>query len=127
MYTQRTKRPEQSFRPTTRWWTPVIRDADGTPISLQPEAGDAYVVVDEVLEGRVRLVVARWPRLDREGRLHFGDLGRRHGPYTPGTLQALVTATAPATGRCSGRFGWATRSWSGAAPAGWLAGRTWWT
>jgi hypothetical protein len=90
MYTQRTKRSDQSFRPTTRWWIPVVKDADGKPVAVQPGAGDAYVVVDEILEGRVRLVVAPWPRLDREERLHFGDLGRRRGPFAPGTLQGLV-------------------------------------
>jgi hypothetical protein len=90
MYTQRTKRPEQSFRPTGRWWTPLVKDADGRRMPVDPRAGDAYVVVDEVLEERVRLVVAPWPRLDREGRLHFEDLGRRSGPYAPTTLQALV-------------------------------------
>jgi hypothetical protein len=57
---------------------------------VDPRAGDAYVVVDELLEERVRLVVAPWPRLDRDGRLHFEDLGRRRGPYAPATLQALV-------------------------------------
>jgi len=80
MYTQRTKRPDQSFHPTRRWWTPVVNDADGARLPVDPRAGDAYVVVDEVVAERVRLVVAPWPRLDREGRLHFADLGRRGGP-----------------------------------------------
>jgi hypothetical protein len=90
MYTQRTRRPDQSFQPTSRWWTPVVTDADGARLPVDPRAGDAYVVVDEVLEGRVRLVLAPWPRLDREGRLHFADLGDRSGPYAVRTLQALV-------------------------------------
>jgi hypothetical protein len=90
MYTQRSKRPEQSFHPTKRWWTPVVKDADGERVPVDPHAGDAYVVVDEIVEERVRLVVAPWPRLDREGRLHFADLGRRVGSYAIRTLQALV-------------------------------------
>lgn len=90
MYTQRTKRPDQSFQPTSRWWTPVVNDAEGARLPVEPRAGDAYVVVDEVLEERVRLVVAPWPRLDRDGRLHFADLGHRVGPYAVRTLQALI-------------------------------------
>jgi hypothetical protein len=90
MYAQRMKRPDQSFHPTGRWWTPVVNDAEGKRMPVQPQAGDAYVAVDEILEDRVRLVVAPWPRLDRDRRLHFEDLGRRLGPYVPRTLQALV-------------------------------------
>jgi hypothetical protein len=90
VYTQRTKRRDQSFHPTGRWWTPVVEDADSRRLPVQPQAGDAYVAVDEILEDRVRLVVAPWPRLDEDRRLHFEDLGRRLGPYAPSTLQALV-------------------------------------
>jgi hypothetical protein len=90
MYTQRMARRDQSFRPTTRWWIPVVKGAGGERMPVEPRAGDAYVVVDEIVEERVRLVVAAWPRLDREGRLHFDDLGRRLGPYAPETLQALI-------------------------------------
>jgi hypothetical protein len=90
VYTQRTKRPQQSFRSTGRWWVPVVQDAGGGRMPVDPQPDDAYVVVDEVLEERVRLVVAPWPRLDRDGRLLFEDLGRPRGPYAPTTLQALV-------------------------------------
>jgi hypothetical protein len=31
----------------------------------------AYVVLDEIIEGHVGLVVARWPRIDAEGRIRF--------------------------------------------------------
>lgn len=80
MCPQRTKRSEQSFRTTARWWVPAVKDAAGGRMPVECRAGDAYVVVDEILEGRIRLVVASWPRLDRAGRLHFEDLGRRLGP-----------------------------------------------
>ena len=89
MCPQRIKRRDESFRPTKRWWIPAVNDASGERMAVEPRAGDAYVVVDEILEERVRLVVAAWPRLDRDGRLHFEDLGRRRGPYAPRTLQAL--------------------------------------
>jgi len=42
------------------------------------------------LQAPVRLVVAAWPRLDRDGRLVFEDLGRRRGPYALRSLQALI-------------------------------------
>jgi hypothetical protein len=90
MYTQRMRRPDQSFRPTKNWWAPVVKDAGGQRMRVELQVGDAYVVVDEIVEERARLVVAPWPRLDREGRLHFEDLGRRLGPYAPSTLQALI-------------------------------------
>jgi hypothetical protein len=90
MCPQRMKRHDESFRPTRRWWIPVVNDAGGERMPVEPRAGDAYVVVDEMVEERVRLVVAAWPRLDRDGRLYFEDLGRRLGPYAPRTLQALI-------------------------------------
>jgi hypothetical protein len=90
MCPQRMRRREESFRPTRRWWIPAVNDASGERMAVEPRAGDAYVVVDEMVEERVRLVVAAWPRLDRDGRLFFEDLGRRRGPYAPRTLQALI-------------------------------------
>jgi hypothetical protein len=83
-------RGDESFRPTKRWWVPVVKDAAGERMPVDPQASDAYVVVDAMLEGRVRLVVAPWPRLDRDGRLHFDDLGRGLGLYAVSTVQALV-------------------------------------
>jgi hypothetical protein len=90
MSPQRMNRREESFRPTKRWWVPVVKDAAGERMPVEPQADDAYVVVDAMLEGRVRLVVAPWPRLDRDGRLRFVDLGRSVGPYAASTVQALV-------------------------------------
>jgi hypothetical protein len=84
------KRPDESFRPTKRWWIPAVNDASGERMAVEPRASDWYVVVDEMVEERVRLVVAPWPRVDRDGRLYFEDLGRRRGPYTTSSLQRLV-------------------------------------
>jgi hypothetical protein len=90
MCPQRMQRREESFRPTRRWWIPAVNDASGERMAVEPRASDAYVVVDEIVEERVRLVVAPWPRLDRDGRLYFEDLGRRLGPFASRTLQALI-------------------------------------
>jgi hypothetical protein len=90
MSPQRMERGAESFRATGRRWVPVVKDAAGTRLPVDPEASDAYVVVDAILEGQVRLVVAPWPRLDRGGRLHFDDLGRGLGPYRIGSVQTLV-------------------------------------
>lgn len=90
MCPQRMKRRDESFRPTRRWWIPAVNDASGERMAVEPRASDAYVVVDEMVEERVRLVVAAWPRLDRDGRLYFEDLGRRRGPYATRSLQALI-------------------------------------
>lgn len=90
MSPQRMNRGDESFRATRRRWVPVVKDASGERMPVGPEAGDAYVVVDAILEGQVRLVAAPWPRLDRGGRLHFDDLGRGLGPYRVGSVQALV-------------------------------------
>jgi hypothetical protein len=90
MCPQRMNRDDESFDPTRRWWVPVVKDAADQPMPMDPEASDAYVVVDAILEGRVRLVVAPWPRLDRDGRMHFHDLGRGLGPYAGRNVQALV-------------------------------------
>jgi hypothetical protein len=48
------------------------------------------VVIDEIVEDRIRLVVASWPRLDHDGRLYFDDLGRYAGPFVPANLQTVV-------------------------------------
>lgn len=90
MYTQRARRADQAFEPTERRWLPAAKDADGRRIPIRPRSSDAYVAVDEILEDRVRLVVAPWPRLDRDGRLHFSDLGHQVGPFAVSTLQRLV-------------------------------------
>jgi hypothetical protein len=90
MSPQRMNRGDESFRATKRWWVPAVKNAAGERMPVGPQAGDAYVVVDAILEGRVRLVVAPWPRLDRDGRLHFDGLGRGLGPYAVNSVQALV-------------------------------------
>jgi hypothetical protein len=83
-------RDDESFNPTSRWWVPVVKDAADQPMPMHPQDSDAYVVVDAILEGRVRLVLAPWPRLDRDGRLHFDDLGGAPGSYAVSSVQALV-------------------------------------
>jgi hypothetical protein len=74
MYTQRAVRPPQSFR-VRDLWRPVLPLEDGTKLRVQPRPSDRYVVVDEIIEGRLRLVVAPWPEVDGNGRLRFSDLG----------------------------------------------------
>jgi hypothetical protein len=127
MCPQRMQRPDESFRPTRRWWIPTVNDASGQRMPVGPRASDWYVVVDEMVEGRVRLVVAAWPQLDRGGRLYFGDLGRRRGPYASRSLQALIDRHRARQGQVQRRFGWAMRSWYGGIPAGWVGGSTSWT
>jgi hypothetical protein len=90
MCPQRMQRPDESFRPTRRWWIPAANDASGQRMAVAPRASDWYVVVDEIIEERVRLVVAPWPKVDRDGRLSFEDLGRRRGPYASRSLLALI-------------------------------------
>jgi hypothetical protein len=84
------KRRDESFRPTRRWWIPAVNDASGERMAVEPRQSDSYVVVDEVVEGRIRLVVAAWPRVDRDERLYFEDLGRRVDTYALRSLQALI-------------------------------------
>src|SRR5207249_2612444 len=74
MYTQRKVPPPGSFR-TRDLWKPVLTLEDDSKLRVEPRATDRYVVIDEIVEDRVRLVVAAWPAVDRNGRLRFPDLG----------------------------------------------------
>jgi len=53
------------------WWRPAQLERrigkDG------PWASYRYIVVDELEQGLAELVVSPWPRVDRRGRLHFGE------------------------------------------------------
>lgn len=71
---------EVSFSPkvTARYYE--IGSAPWVPRTLDSVIDDeelseawAYVVVDEIVGGRIGLSIARWPWLDDAGRLRFGD------------------------------------------------------
>jgi hypothetical protein len=58
----------------------IARHLPWVPLTLELLIGGeelseawAYVVVDEIVDGRIGLNIARWPRLDDAGRLSFGD------------------------------------------------------
>ena len=79
------QRPELDpswFEPTDEPWEPAARRDDGIRFDLSPRPTDRYVVVDEIVEGRARLVAAPWPVLDRGKRLRFGS-GRRNRYVVP--------------------------------------------
>jgi hypothetical protein len=75
MYQQRVAAAKSSFRRRPEPWTPRLEDAAGRSLRLRPRPGDRYVVVDEIVEGFVRLVVEDWPSTDRGDRLHFAGPG----------------------------------------------------
>lgn len=64
------------FELTDELWAPTVRREDGTKFELSVDATDRYVVVDEIVDMRMRLVGAPWPVLDRGRRVRFGK-GRR--------------------------------------------------
>ncbi len=73
---QRRKIDEDRFDPQETLWHPfTVHGEDGTDHRpLEVDAGDAYLVVEEIEDGRVVFEVSAWPRLDKDGRLVFvGD------------------------------------------------------
>jgi hypothetical protein len=73
---QRRKIDEDRFDPQETLWHPfTVHGEDGTDHRpLDVDAGDSYVVVEEIEDGRVVFEVSAWPRLDKDGRLVFaGD------------------------------------------------------
>jgi hypothetical protein len=71
---QRVDKGEEAFAPVERWWAPyTVHGAEGEQrgaVDVRP--GDLYASVDDVADGTVVFEVSEWPRLDREGRLHWG-------------------------------------------------------
>ncbi len=91
MYKQRVGAPKSSFRTQSKLWAPRLEDAAGRSVRLRPRRGDRYVVVDEIVEGLVRLVVEDWPSTDQGDRLHFaapGEIVPRGYPLA--RLQATI-------------------------------------
>ena len=73
---QRRKIEEDRFDPQDLLWQAfTVHGEDGTDLRpLDVDAGDSYVVVEEIEDGRVVFEVSVWPRLDKDGRLFFeGD------------------------------------------------------
>jgi hypothetical protein len=73
MYQQRAPLDAEAYEMRDELWQPDL------PANAEAQQGDAYVVVDELLDGAVTLAVTPWPRLDRAGRLRFsGELNVVH-------------------------------------------------
>jgi hypothetical protein len=79
---QRPQMDPSWFELTDQWWEPTVQHEDGTTFDLSPRANDRYVVVDEIVERRARLVASPWPVLDRGKRPRFGK-GRRSSHVVP--------------------------------------------
>jgi hypothetical protein len=62
--------------PSAEKWIPEMNHApENTARQLQVSEQHRYVVVDDIVEGRVALEVSEWPTLDADGRLFFADIG----------------------------------------------------
>ena len=71
-FEQRAPTSEESFKPSVEVWRPVvILEPDEVEEWLEPSGDEHYVVVEEIVDGLVRLEVSTWPHLDQDGRLHF--------------------------------------------------------
>jgi hypothetical protein len=97
MYQQRQKVPTGQREMLDRQWAPQVSPPqplapeDGwIAVASQPEEGDTYVVVDEIIGDEVTLVVAPWPRLDAGGRLAF----ELPPPTSPSTTHWIDTVIA---------------------------------
>jgi hypothetical protein len=76
-YTQRPAPPKEG---TTGPWNPKPARPDGEPVDMDVVPGDAYVVVDEIIDLDVRIVAAPWPDVDEAGRLRFQETGTELEP-----------------------------------------------
>jgi hypothetical protein len=72
MYQQRAEPEPEAFVPVGPW-QPSRRFADEHEEPLQARGDEVYVVIDEIIADRARLVVSAWPSIDAGGRLHFTD------------------------------------------------------
>ncbi len=89
---QRPQMDPSWFELTDQLWDPIVRHEDETTFDLSPGPNDRYVVVDEIVEGRARLVAAPWPVLDRGKRLRFGKGRRSSGVVPISKLESVVHA-----------------------------------
>ena len=71
---------------------------DGEGVAVTAEAGDWYVVVDDVQAGQVILVIDAWPGVDAAGRLVF-TAGSASRSFPLARFQAVVDAARAARGQ----------------------------
>jgi hypothetical protein len=88
MYQQRVDVAPDSVKPLEKLWAPRYIKSDGTEKALKTERGDKYAVVDEIIDDQARVVIATWPKVDRDGRLHFPGKWRVSRPIF--SLEALT-------------------------------------
>ncbi len=75
MYQQRAPLKSEAYVTREDLWQPRL------PGRVRAQPDDAYVVVDELLDGVVTLAVTPWPHLDGAGRLCFtGEIQALHHP-----------------------------------------------
>jgi hypothetical protein len=96
-YTQRPAPPKEG---TSGPWNPKPIRPDDEPVDMAVAAGDAYVVVDEIIDLDVRLVSAPWPDVDEAGRLRFQETGTELEPdlLLPG-IEDLINAQREGLGQ----------------------------
>lgn len=88
---QRAKIKEQHFERMEDLWQPFMVHGEGGDVrrKLEIRAEDAYVVVEDIEDGRVVFEMSRWPHVDRDGRLSFeGDPDELF--YDMGTAQETI-------------------------------------
>jgi len=66
---------DTDLEPIERHWIPELNGDPQPGPNLKLSNDMRYVVVDDIVEGRVSLEVSDWPTLDADGRLHFADIG----------------------------------------------------
>lgn len=74
MYQQREEPEEDTFAPIGPW-QPSLEEGTSRLLSLGTDTPGHYVVIDEIIDGRVGLVVSAWPKTDATGRLAFEEDG----------------------------------------------------
>jgi hypothetical protein len=85
--------------PSEEKWIPEMNHApEDIARPLQVSEQHRYVVVDDIVEGRVALEVSEWPTLDADGRLFFADMGEEQVTGLM-ALQRLVDEIRTSTGQ----------------------------
>lgn len=88
---QRARVDKKELEPQARLWQPfTVHGADGDDWKKRRAfAGDRYVVIEDIADGRVVFEVSNWPHIDQGGRLHFeGDPTEIYDDLA--TAQAMV-------------------------------------
>lgn len=90
---------ETDLSPSAEMWIPELNRGPEDPARpLQVSDRLRYVVVDDIVEGRVALEISEWPTLDADGRLFFHDMGEEEVTSTA-ALQELVDEMRSSTGQ----------------------------